>query len=256
MRTEPASIPDWRDAARYAALAGADRALFAWEWLRRDPAYWRAARAFECGRSSALPGSGPGRFGLAAFEAPARAVPDARPVWRSEVHPLVLAARAGGGTAARDLFDLASLGALVRLVTSEDADRLLLSDGFHSVRLDAPPGTFGNGPVHLTYELGGLVSAERPLLTLRRFLALSGAGRFSRVLHPREPRARRWILMLRAWDALAAGADQRQIAHALLSRAAGDPQWRSREPSVRSQVQRLVRSGRTFAQGGFRQLLR
>jgi len=255
VRTDAASIPDWRDAARYAALLGADRALFAWEWLRRDPAYRSAADAFEAGRSAGLATPGPERFGLAAFEAAGCAVPDARPIWRAEVHPLVLAARPGAGGAHRDLFDLARFSALARIVTDEAADRLLMSDGLRSVRIDAEPGTFGGGPVHLNYELGGIISVESPLLTLRRFLALARTGRLSRVLHPRERRARRWILLLRAWDGLGTGADQREIARILLSRSAGEPRWRSREPSVRSQVQRLVRSARAFARGGYRRLL-
>jgi hypothetical protein len=86
-------------------------------------------------------------------------------------------------------------------------------------------------------------------------LSLYRNRRFSRSLHAREARARRWILALRAWDALVAGADQREVAQHLLSRSAGDPRWRSREPSVRSQAQRLVRSARAFANGGYRALL-
>jgi hypothetical protein len=62
-------------------------------------------------------------------------------------------------------------------------------------------------------------------------------------------------MLLRTWDGLAAGADQRQLAEVLLSRSAGGPRWRAREPSVRSQVQRLVRSARAFAAGGYRVLL-
>jgi hypothetical protein len=255
VRTEAASIPDWRDPERYAALLDADRALLAWEWLRRDPAYRSAADAFE---AEELPGAvtaGPEAFGLAAFEAADCAVPDARPIWRAEVHPLVLAARPGAAGARCDLFDVARFSLFARLVTDEAADRLLLSDGLRSVRIDARPGTFGGGPVHLNYELGGIMSAEPPLLTLRRFLALARTGGFSRVLHPAERRARRWILLLRAWDGVGTGADQREIARVRLSRSAGEPGWRSREPSVRSQVQRLVRSARAFARGGYRRLL-
>lgn len=61
--------------------------------------------------------------------------------------------------------------------------------------------------------------------------------------------------MLRTWYALAGGADQREIAEALLGRSAGEPRWRSREPSLRSQAQRLVRSARVLASGGYRELL-
>jgi hypothetical protein len=56
-------------------------------------------------------------------------------------------------------------------------------------------------------------------------------------------------------DALAGGANQREIASVLLSRSVGEPDWRGREPSIRSQVQRLVHSARKMARGGYRELL-
>jgi hypothetical protein len=61
--------------------------------------------------------------------------------------------------------------------------------------------------------------------------------------------------MLRAWDALIAGASQREIACMVFSRSAAGARWRIREPSIRSRTQRLVRSARDFAQGGYRELL-
>jgi hypothetical protein len=54
---------------------------------------------------------------------------------------------------------------------------------------------------------------------------------------------------------LAEGADLREIAEELLGRPAAGPGWRSRDPSLRSQAQRLVHSVSTLANGGFRQLL-
>ena len=62
--------------------------------------------------------------------------------------------------------------------------------------------------------------------------------------------------MLRASDALAAGATQREIAATLLSRSAAEPLWRSRESSIRSQAQRLVRAARNMGAGGYRCFLR
>jgi hypothetical protein len=64
------------------------------------------------------------------------------------------------------------------------------------------------------------------------------------------------ILLLRAFDALAAGASQRDIAQILLSASAGLPSWRVMSPSLRSQAQRLTRSARTMAAGSFWALLR
>lgn len=256
MRTEAQSIPDWRDAEAYAPLLGADRSLFAWEWLRRDPVYRAASSQSSSSIAGSRPGPRPKQFGLVAFEPPGRAAPDARPLWRADAHPYVLGARSLARSRSADLFALDRLGRLARVVAGENADHLLLSDGLRMIRIDAPHGAFTSGPVCLAYELLGLESAEPALLTLRRLLALCRTGCFARSLHRGEARARRWILTLRAWDALAAGADQREIAAKLLSRSVAEPRWRSRESSIRSQVQRLVRAARHLAGGGYRDLLR
>lgn len=253
MATGSGLYPDWRDAAAYAPLLEADRSLIAWEWLRRDGSYLWAMRG-SAARSE--PAAAAAKFGLIAFEPVELAVPNARPIWSSDAHPFVLPVKPALPEPARGCFDPQHLGGLDRIVTFDDEEHLLLSDGLHSIRLDAPPGTFGRGPVALRYSVDSIALAEPQILTLRRFLAFHRSGKFSRVLHPPEPRARRWVLMLRAWDAIVAGADQRHIAEALFSRTAGRPCWRSREPSVRSQAQRLVRSARAFGAGGYRLLLR
>jgi hypothetical protein len=236
--------PDWRDPAQYRGLADADPSLIAWEWLRRDPAYRIAAAGqLECSK----------HFGLVRFERPDLGVPIARPLWRSGLLPYVLhvSALAEGD----ERFDLDEMRDVVSLVADEAGDRLLLSNGYRALRLDAPPGTFGTRKVHLRYHLDGLERAGRPLLTLRRFLALCRTGTFSSSLHPRGAIARRSISLLRAWDAILAGADQRDIAKVLISSSAAEARWRSREPSSRSRAQRLVRSARKMAGGGYRSLL-
>lgn len=255
MRPETGALPDWRDGAAYAPLLGADRSLFAWEWLRRDSTYRSAAAAASANGQPVHLSSAPALFGLVAFEPPVRPVPDARPLWRGDCHLGVLPVRRSEWARTDDLLPIDRLSALTTLVGTGSADHLLLSDGFRMIRLDAPAGTFASRPLGLSYELHGLASAEPLMLTLRRLLALGRTGRFACSLHPPESRARRWILTLRTFDALAAGAEQRQIAETLLSKSAAATGWRSREPSLRSQSQRLVRSARLLASGGYRLLL-
>ena len=256
MQAETANLPHWRDEAAYAPLLDADRFFFAWEWLRRDPQYLAAAEEALSSGPRDSDNAGARRFGLVAFEAPQLGVPDARPIWRSDIHPFVVMAEPGKTDAAVDALAWGRFSTITRVIAIEDAEHLLLSDGLRAIRLDGPPGAFSSEPFCLRYAIEGLASAEPPLLTLRRFLVLFRMGHFSRSLHPREVRARRWIMMLRAHDALVAGADQRQIASELFSGSVAEPCWRSREPSVRSRVQRLVRSARRFALGGYRLLLR
>lgn len=250
-------MPDWRNAAAYEPLLEADRSLFAWEWLRRDPAYRAAAeRALRARGCPAEAVEAPGRWGLHAFERPAVAAPEARAVWSAEVHPFVLgieAARAEG----EDAFELPRLGSITTLLAGTDGrEHLLISDGLRSIRIDVLEGSIACGRVGLRYRLSGLAAAERPLLTLRRLLALWRTGRFCRSLHRRETRAKRWLLMLRAHDALAAGANQREIAAELLGRGAARERWRVEASSVRSRAQRLTRGARRMADGGFWELLK
>lgn len=251
-------VPDWRDAAAYQRLLHADRSLIAWEWLRRNTGYRAAAeRALEADGSGdpSEPGELPERWGLHAFEVPSASVPDARPIWCAEVHPFALSVEAGPPDG-EEAFDLERIRAISTLVTAANGrEHLLISDGLRAIRLDVLAGSIACGPAELHYRLRGL-TAEWPVMSLRRLLALWRTGRFCRSLHPREARARRWVLMLRAYDALTTGADQREIAGVLLSPEAGELRWRSRLPSLRSQAQRLVRETRRMAAGGYLGLLR
>lgn len=251
-------MPDWRDAAAYQPLLQADRSLFAWEWLRRNPDYRQAAER------ALREGGGPRRgsretserSGLHAFEPPHLTVPDARPLWCANIHPFVLGVEANPDKG-EDAFDLERVSASSTLVKAPDGrEHLLISDGLHTIRIDVLAGSLASGPVGLRYRLAGLASVECPLLTLRRLLALWRTGRFCRSLHPDEAMARRWVLMLRAHDALASGAAQRAIAGELLGSSAVRARWRVEEPSLRSRAQRLARSARLMAFGGYRDLLR
>jgi hypothetical protein len=248
--------PDWRDSAAYEPLLAADRALLAWEWLRRDGAYRRAERAHRAGSGTARGIGCPEQWGLHAFEEPGLSIPDARPVWSSKVHPFVLPVRAVPGTR-DDSIDLRALSPLCRLATGRAGrQHLLISDGLRSIRIDVMEGRIGRCRLTFHYLVAGFESAERPLLTLRRLLALRRTGDFSSPLHSPDSRATRFVLMLRTADALASGAVQRDIAAELLDPDARKSRWRVRSPSLRGRVQRLVGSARAMAAGGYWRLLR
>ena len=72
------------------------------------------------------------------------------------------------------------------MTAADGREHLLMSDGLRTVRLDVLAGTLSSGPTELHYRLAGLGSAERPLLTLRRFLALWHTAGFCR-RSPRGP---------------------------------------------------------------------
>lgn len=239
---------NWRETAAYAPLLAAGRPAFAWEWLRRDSGY----------RQAALGRAGPpaSAWGLHEFEPPEQDFRSARPMWRRSAWPLVLEADALDGGPELERLDISGLRRLVSVRRSDGAEHLLLSDGAHSIRLDLLSGTLLEGPTLLRYRIAGLTGTAGPLLALRQLLALSSTGTFSKPLHRPERRAARWILVLRAFDAMSSGADQRAIAEILLDRRAGLARWRIAEPSLRSRAQRLVREARRMASGGYRDLLR
>lgn len=257
----PPPIEDWRDPSRYANLQGLGHSGFAWEWLRRQSDYRAAAvaaghRGTRGDSDILLEDSTAARWGLHAFEDPAVHAPVARPVWRSERFSLVLSATATRAREHRDAFILDRLQSLSTIVCAPRTQHLLLSDGNRSVRLDIDGAQIARGAVRLEYHLSGLEQIAAPLLVLRQFAALATSGRFASNLHAAAPRPRRMILLLRAFDALSSGANQRSIATHLVSPAACQRHWRIRSPSIRSQVQRLVRSARMMAAGGFWTLLR
>lgn len=261
MRAGEGHAADWRDAVAYTPLLQVGRAGFAWEWLRRDESYRSAAVQAAGSRESlqvsrlAAATSGAARFGLHAFEGPERDAITARPVWRREICPYVLEADALDEGDDADRLNLEILGRFVTLVADPSGtEHLLLSDGSHAVRVDIVSGTLRARPALLRYRLAGFARLDEPLLVLRQLRALWRTGRFSPALHPRERRAGRWILLLRTYDALVAGASQREIAEWIFGLEASERRWRVEASSVRSRVQRLVREARRMAAGGYRSL--
>jgi hypothetical protein len=252
-------VPDWRDPRGYAGLLSAEPAAIAWEWLRRDPGYRAAATTSARRAANTAPAVLPtdasaARWGLHAFADPALPASAARPVWHRAAHARVLVAEARPGGTPEDRFDLRRFATAATVVREPAGpEHLLVSDGAASLRLDIVSGSLLAGPVRLSYRLAGLATLRGPLDTLGALLRLSQSGRLAR---PRaRDRNRRFVLLLRAWDALEAEASQREVAAVLLSDDAAAARWRSEAPSLRSRAQRLVRGARAMAGGGYRRLL-
>lgn len=234
---------DWRRAEHYAGLGDGGRHAFAWEWLRRSAAYraaWAAAEPFSAGDGAP--------FGLHRLECPDLPTPAARPIWRAEADPAVILAHVAGREG--PAYDLLYLNRVRHLATCHRApdgeEHWLFSDGWRQVRLDLRGGSLLAGPIRLDYQLSGLASALPGVTTLHRLVALTRTGRLNATLFPRERRARRWALVLRAYDALAEGASHREIAETLLSMGAS-AQWRVDAPGYRRKAQRLAEAARRIA---------
>ena len=230
---------DWQDGQAYARLLAGDRHCFAWEWLRRTPAYLDAWT----GGTIA-----PAAFGLLRYENPSLDALSARPFWCADMDSAVLHADALTARS-RDMFDLACLSRFATLL-ADRGEHVLLSDGLHSIRLDLISGSLATGPVALRWRIDGVADAGRQILAIRQFMALARSGRFSRSFHPPERRAGRWVRMLRVHDAIASGATHREIAGALFGADAAGPRWRVTANSCRLQVQRLASGARRSIAAG------
>jgi hypothetical protein len=249
---------DWRDDARYSALLRADRSIFAWEWLRRNREYREAAAGtLQPGRSLNISNSAVTRWGLHRFENPYLPAPFGRPMWTALADPFVLRVAAAPAAPGPDTFDPNHFPGLVnRFEAAGGCEHILITDGLKTIRLDVVEGRMGTGAAIFRYMPAGIRAAEPGLLSLRRLLALCKRGGLSGPLFRPETRATRWILELRVHDALQKGASQREIAGVLFGARISDSRWRLEAPTVRLQVQRLVRRARTMAEGGYFDLIK
>ncbi|WP_408636677.1 DNA -binding domain-containing protein [Novosphingobium aquimarinum] len=107
----------------------------------------------------------------------------------------------------------------------------------------------------LRFCFTGLARISAPLTTLRRLAAFERLGRMPRHLFPAERRADRWTLALRAHDARAHGASQREVAEALFGVAPVRREWDAASDHLRSKIRRLLRLGTGMTAGGWRTLL-
>ncbi|WP_337180654.1 DNA -binding domain-containing protein [Sphingopyxis granuli] len=228
-------LADWRDASAYEWLDDCGRPAFAWEWLRRQPAYQVAAE----GEGTIAPA-----FGLRncpALEADAR---EACPIWTAAVDPMLLVATAQSCSTRDCNFDLGRVREGRTLTVSAEGEHWLFGAAARPLRLDIVSGSLCGGSVALTVHVARLDAAA--LVALSRLVALAREGQWRQSHFPAERRAGRWSQVLRVHDALLAGASQRDIADALFG-TAGIANWRVNAAPWRRRSQRLVEAARRAA---------
>lgn len=231
---------DWRDAGMYDRLLPGDRRCFAWEWLRRTPAY-RDAWA-SCGS--------PEPFGLERVEDPALDATQARPIWSADIDTAVVHATVRSQDVLASFFPEPSMPFMTTIASKAGVTPILLSDGLRSIRVDLHIGGARWVSPALTWHIDGITGIEAQLKSLAQLVAFRRLGRFSHTLHPPERRARRWIAMLRVHDALRAGATARDIVAELFHVPTADPRWRAAAAPWRLRVQRLAREARKCLMSG------
>jgi hypothetical protein len=171
--------------------------------------------------------------------------------------PMALAIHADTGRRSAAAFDLSRLAALANVAIGPDGtEYVALSNGCQWLRIDILAGSLLSGPVGLRFandrasglaDLAKALSMLAFLTTYRRFPAL-----------PRQHQAfaERQIALLRTYDALVAGASQRDVAIALFGSDRVIADWNGPSDAMRSTVRRLCKSARVLAKGGHRDLLR
>jgi len=141
------------------------------------------------------------------------------------------------------------------IMDSHGNELVLLDDGAHQIQLHVTNGTLSNGPACLHYHAAGFSVLDAKLRTLARLHAFQRLGRFSRTLFTPEPAAPKWARALQAWDGVAAGASQREIAAAIFGEATVRAEWGGRSEFLKARTQRLIRFGKEMVDGGYRKLL-
>lgn len=182
----------------------------------------------------------------------------AKLIWSAELDPGIIEVEARPASLNDpDAIDPAWLEPWMSVVCGSDAsEHAVLSDGLRRIRLDVAAGTLRKGPVVLHYRLAGIGSLRPRVLPLRRLLALCTHRRFVSSLFPPDPRISRWVDVLRAHDAVRAGAGVQEIAEVIFGRERVERDADRGSESVRSRARRLVREARSMAAGGYRKLMR
>lgn len=183
--------------------------------------------------------------------------PSETPVfWRRDANPAVLAARAEPLSKTIENIDLTKCPAAIAVhENTPELQHVLLWRDDGCVQIAMEGSSILDGPVGLHWKLSGLSDLQPQLAALHRLAALQRYGRFPKSVTPPVVRLDRLIKTLRVVDADQAQIPMRQIAEALFGTAASND-WRHTSDYLRSQVRRLVKSGRRLVAGGYRQLLR
>ena len=269
-RAHPSS--NWRDPSNYVYTKNLTRDDWAWEFLRRNPAYAKIAAAPSCRRSAVAAATASDRrdrrrwrqqysigvgAALSAKQQTARLMPP--PSSGEERRSAVLPFEARNVPADHgDAFDIRQLGHPVSLLRlGAGLEHVLLGDGIHHIQLEVSRRSLLDGPVKLHYSISGFEDSSPKLLrTLQRLVALRRLGRFPRFFVSAERRAPRWIIALRALDASRMGANRREIAAALFGQDIVRRDWDGGSDYLRSRVRRAIAAGKGLADGGYLDLLR
>lgn len=193
------------------------------------------------------------------FEDPQRSAIEAEPFWLPELLPLVLPVTLGppDSDGSKPPFSVANLPCKASVVRLPGGiEHVRLSDSGRTIQLVCRGASIVNGPVSLNFSDFDLRPSAQRLQTLRRLIVLLETGAFPSDLFNPHPRARRLATVLQAFDAKEAGANDRQIAEAILGTEAVSRVWPGQNNSMKERVRNYLREARAIIGGELSRFMR
>lgn len=256
-------LPDWRNAGAYSYTEKLTRAGWAWEFLRRNPAFREdfsrlidSTRARKSKRLGMHEMRALNPWGIAWCDPPNVSALEAIVFWHPRVCSHVLdlqvshlTTKGESDTALRD-----TLAQALRL-QSPGCRHLLLCDGLFRLQLRLRGHFRRNGRlvIPISFPKAALQSRLQLLSCFHDFLH---TGRLAAKYFPRHPRRLRFLLVLRALDGENATASHREIAVALFGVERVQSSWNDPRGHMRDNVRRALKRGRALMKGGYIRLLR
>lgn len=247
--------PDWRRPDTYAYTETLTRIGWAWEFLRRNPAFQAdlgsrpSQSSKEVSERSDLK-----RWGICFAESAARAVSKAKLFWDPQqcahVLPLTL-----GPSAYTELLTLKTVSPIATL-NSAQGRHILFCEGAWHLQVWARLEPQIDDRRILTDAVLSTSTFMPRLRSLACFNDLLCAGHLLGRYFPPEPRQYRMTAVLRCLDAILKGAAHRDIAIALHGRKRVDTDWGDPREHLRDTVRRALGRGRSLMNGGYLKLLR
>lgn len=238
----------WRNADKYAFVEALPAAACAWEFLRRNPDYQKAWRAF-CSEGNPL-SADPAVWGLVSFESPERDARSANVLWTPANLPSVipLVSLPPGLVDANRKCDAVSLGPTL----AQHGPARIVRPRNTEFRLHLLDGSAGQMPCTVL-PLDPLFGI-RAAAAVRLWRCITGRSPGRDPAELPQPRRERLVLALRALDGRLGKASYRDIGAALFGSSRMPVRgWKTHD--IRDRTVRLARLGFSLMEGGYRRLL-
>ena len=267
----PTRQPDWRNRSHYDYTASLSRQGWAWEFLRRNPAFRKARKRLKPSLMT-IDSPGPSFKAVSLFKALHsledwgvfycdnldKTAQDATVFWRPQDCPFVVSVEAQEvpSRISGSWFSLQGLRCRTTIVRGPDGkEHALLFDRGRSVQLLWRGASITKDRLLVTAEIDITTEQADPQLkTARRFRSLVRFGELRAGLFPPTERANRLRLVLQALDGSLAGARYRDIAAHVFGVGAED--WADPRRHAKDRTRHAVRRGRAIMEGRYRDLLR